>query len=135
MAISSQGTTFAFAVSAGTFYGKVLSISIEEAQPEIVDMTAVNDPLTVKKIVATGDILSPAKVSIEYLRGAADLALAVPLETVASMATGSAAGTLSIGHPAFSVSKQAVLESASTEMAVGDGIRGRMTFAINGISY
>jgi hypothetical protein len=135
VAISSQGTTFAFAASAGTFYAKVLSISIEEAQPEIVDMTAVDDPLTVKKIVATGDILSPAKVSIEYLRGTADLALAAPATTIATMASSGAVGTLSIAHPAFSVTEQAVLESASTEMSVGDGIRGRMTFAINGISY
>lgn len=135
MAISSQGTTFTFAAAAGTFNAKVLSISIEEARPEIVDMTSVTDPLTKRKIVATGDILSPAKVSIEYLRGSSDLSLATPLTTIETMASSGAAGTLTIAHPSFSVSEQAVLEEASTELAVGDGIRGRMSFAISRISY
>ncbi len=135
MAISSQGTTFAFQDVGGTFTAKVLSISVEEATPEIVDMTQVGDPLGGRKMVATGDILSPAKVTIEYLRDSTELARATPLSPLGAGLAGQV-GTLTIANSAaFVVQSEAVLESAGTELAVGDAIRGRMTFVMNNISY
>lgn len=135
MAISSQGTTFAFQDAGGTFSAKVLSISVEEATPEIVDMTQVGDPLGGRKMVATGDILSPAKVTIEYLRDSTEIARATPLMTF-NGSGGGQVGTLTIANTsAFVVQSEAVLESAGTELAVGDAIRGRMTFVMNNIPY
>jgi len=135
VAISSQGTTFAFQDGGGTFTAKVLSISVEEATPEIVDMTQVGDSLGARKMVATGDILSPAKVTIEYLRDATELAQATPLSTFGP-ATAGQVGTLTIANSAaFVAQSEALLESAGTEMSVGDAIRGRMTFVMNNIPY
>jgi hypothetical protein len=135
VAISSQGTTFAFQDAGGTFTAKVLSISVEEATPEIVDMTQVGDPLGGRKMVATGDILSPAKVTIEYLRDSTEIARATPLSTFGAGLAGQV-GTLTIANSAaFVVQSEAVLESAGTELAAGDFMRGRMTFVMNNIPY
>ena len=124
MAISSQGPTFTF-TGIGGIGGSVTSISIEEAQPEIVDLTGVSDGIGTRRRVWTGDITSPAKVSIEYLRSAVDLAAFEPLS-----ATG-ASGSLTISCPAFTVGVVASVESASTEISVGDAVRGRMTFIVD----
>lgn len=132
MAISSHGTTFTFSTGLGNLSAKVLSISVEEAQPEIVDMTGVGDALGTRRLIATGDITSPAKVQIDYMRESADLLL-LPPGAVADqfVSTFGPHGTLAIGHGSFSVSRDAVIENATTEMAVGNVIRGKITFVIN----
>lgn len=131
MAISSHGTTFAFVTASATFAGRVTSISIEEAQPEIVDMTDVGDLVARKRMMATGDVLTPPKVSIDYMRQAGDLTMFPVLLASES----NLEGQLTIASPSFTVSEQAVLDSASTEMAVGDVIRGKMSFTITRINY
>lgn len=134
MAISSHGTTFTFTTPLGPFTAKVLSLSVEDAQPELVDMTSIGDALSVRRIVATGDVLSPSKVQIEYLRQTTDLTL-LPPGGVAELFSASLGpqGLLQIANTAgnISVSKNAAVESSSTEMAVGDLIRGSITFVIN----
>lgn len=132
MAISSHGTTFAFIAPSFTFAANVTSISIEEAQPEVVDMTAIDDPLGRRRIMATGDVLAPPKVSIEYMRSAGDFTQYIPGQ---AMETGGLEGTLIVSHPRFNFNQTAVLDSASTDMAVGDVIRGKMSFTISRISY
>jgi hypothetical protein len=127
VAISSHGTTFAFSGIAG-LTGSVLSISVEEAQPEIVDMTAVTDDIAVRKFMTTGDITSPPKVSIDYMRSQANL-INYPM---ANAPVGQY-GLLSVGHidGGIFMSRYACVESASTEMAVGDFIRGKLTFVVD----
>jgi hypothetical protein len=127
VAISSHGTTFAFSGIAG-LTGSVLSISVEEAQPEIVDMTAVTDDIAVRRLMTTGDIVTPPKVSIEYLRSADNLYVHPLMNTPAG-----AYGLLTIAHgPSVStVARFACVESASTELAVGDLVRGKLTFVVD----
>ena len=126
MAISSQGATFAFSGISG-LAGSVLSISIEEAQPEIVDMTTTEDPAGVRRLVRTGDIKTPPKVSIVYLRSSENLDFHPPASLMDVQP-----GLLSIGHASgFAIQRNAFVESASTEMAVGEFIRGRVTFIID----
>jgi len=118
VAISSQGTTFSFS----GFTALITSISIEEGQGEVVDMTTIAEPAAYKRIVSTGAILSPAKVSIEYLRS---------LSSPPPLTMSGASGVLVIVHGSMSVSKQAVVESSSHDLAAGDMVRGRMTFVLN----
>jgi hypothetical protein len=118
VAISSQGTTFSFS----GFSALITSISIEEGQGEVVDMTAIADPVGYKRMVATGALLTPAKVSIEYLRTAGTPS---PLSVVGLT------GNLVVSHAALTVSKLAAIDSASHELAANDVIRGRATFVLN----
>ena len=133
MAISSHGTTFSFSADQDFVSGQVTSISIEEAQPEVVDMTDIGDPLGGRRIMATGDVLSPAKVTIEFMRTLSDLGNFPPGYTTDTF--GAVEGTLVIGKaPSLLLSQQAVLDSASTDLAVGDVIRGKMSFTISRIT-
>lgn len=132
MAISSHGTTFSFSSDQDFVSGRVTSISIEEAQPEVVDMTDIGDTLGGRRIMATGDVLSPAKVTIEFMRTASDLGQFPPGYTTDT--SGMVEGSLSIACPSFAINQQAVLDSASTDMAVGDVIRGKMSFTISRIN-
>jgi hypothetical protein len=118
MAISSQGTTFTFA----GFSAHFTSISVEDPQAEVVDMTSQVDPVGQRHMVGTGDITSPGRIRLDYIRLTGTPA---PLE-----ATG-LSGNLSISHANVSIQKLAVLESASSEMAVGDVIRGSVNFVIS----
>lgn len=118
MATSSQGTTFSFS----GFSALITSISIEEGQGEVVDMTKIDDLVGYKRMVATGALLSPAKVTLEYLRTAG---------TPAPLATVGLTGNLSISGPSVSITKSAILDTASHELAVSDLIRGRATFILH----
>lgn len=118
MAISSQGVSFSFS----GFTALITSISIEEGQGEVVDMTAIADPVGYKRLVATGALLTPAKVSIEYLRTASTPG---PLSVVGMV------GVLTISHASATVSKLAVIESATHDFSSGDLVRGRATFVLN----
>lgn len=132
MAISSHGTTFTFTTPSGPFTAKVLSISVEEAQPELVDMTGVGDALAVRRILATGDVISPSKVQIEYLRQTTDITLMPPGAAAETFnANSGIQGLLQIANLNLFLAKNAAVESASTEMAVGDAVRGKITFVID----
>jgi hypothetical protein len=115
MPFSSQGATLSFT----GFTAGVTSISVESPQAEIVDMTGLTDAIGVKRMVATGGILSPAKIRVDYIREATS---PDPLTFQGT------SGTLAISHAALSVSKPAIVESVSTEMAVGDLLRGSISF-------
>jgi hypothetical protein len=117
MAISSQGTTFTFPGITAVF----TSISVEDPVAEIVDMTPIDAPLGTKRMVATGEYTTPGRVRIDYLRLAG---------TPAPLTMSGLSGTLSIAHSAVSVSKTAILESASSEIAVGQALRGSMSFVL-----
>ena len=132
MAISSHGTTFTFSSDQDFVSGQVTSISIEEAQPEVVDMTDIGDPLGGRRIMATGDVLSPAKVTIEFMRTTSDLGSFPPGITTDTWDR--VEGYLSISRAGFYLQEWAVLDSASTDLAVGDVIRGKMSFTISRIT-
>jgi hypothetical protein len=119
MAISSQGATFTFPGITAHY----TSISVEEPEAEVVDVTKIDAPLSIKRhMMATGDYTSPGSVSVDYIRLAG---------TAAPMTLTGLEGQLSISHANISVSKKAVLQSATSEMAVGDFLRGTLTFVID----
>ena len=118
MAISSQGATFTFP----GFTALCTSISVQEPEAEVVDMTRINDPVRTRRMVATGDVTSPATVRVDYIRLA---------NTPAPLTISGLSGQLVISHPNVSVSKKAVLQSATSEIAVGDVLRGTLNFVID----
>lgn len=118
MAFSSQGTTFTFP----GFTAVYTSVSVEEPQAEIVDMTAIDDPLGKKRMVSTGDKTAPGRVRVDYIRLAG---------TPSPMDISGLSGQLTISHANLSVSRKAIVESASSEMAVGDFLRGSLDFVID----
>lgn len=118
MAISSQGTTFTFP----GFTANYTSISVEEPQAEVVDMTTTQTPLGKKRMVYTGDIVSPGRIRVDYTRLAG---------TPAPLSISGLSGNLSISHANINVTKKAVLESASSEIAVGNLIRGTLNFVVS----
>ena len=127
MPISSQGTTFSFPGIIGLF----TSISVEEPEMEVVDMTAWDDAFVAgrgsKRLIATGDMKSPGKITVDYLR---DHSSTTPLEMRGAY------GDLILSIPdgpggPVNILRKAYLESATTEIATGDVIRGRITFLID----
>lgn len=115
MPFSSQGATLSFT----GFTAGVTSISVESPQAEIVDMTRASDAPGLKRMVATGDILSPAKIRVDYIR---EIGSPDPLTFQGT------SGSLVISHTNLSVSKTVIVESVNTEMSVGDLLRGSISF-------
>lgn len=126
MAISSQGTTFTFP----GFTAHYTSISVEEPQAEVIDMTSVSDPVGRKRMVPTGDVTSPARIRVDYVRLAGTPA---PMRmTGRNGVNAGEAVTLSFSHStAPSFTTKAILESASSEIAIGDLMRGTLNFVID----
>ena len=120
MPISSQGTTFTFPGISAVY----TSIQVDEPEPEIVDMTSPSDPLGVRRMMDTGDMKSPGRVTVDYLRERASRA---PLRLSGSY------GVLTLSHPQEGSLLQvgAIVESATTEVSAGDLVRGRITFMID----
>lgn len=115
-AVSSHGATFTFS----GFSALISSVKVEEGQGEVVDMTGINDSLTAKKMVGTGALMSPHKVSIEFMRTET-----TPQPLVISGTTGS----LSISGP-MALTRLATCDSMSHEMKVGDLVRGNASFIV-----
>lgn len=124
MPISSQGATFTFPGIEAVY----TSIQVEDPEPEIVDMTSPLDPLGVRRMMDTGDMKSPGRVTVDYLRNGSS---PTPLKMAGSY------GVLRIALPdrplffGTVVQIGAIVESASTEFAVGELVRGRMTFMVD----
>jgi hypothetical protein len=120
MPISSQGATFTFPGIQATY----TSIRVDEAEPEIVDMTSVTDPIGIRRFVNTGDMKSPAKVAVDYIRegGPSPLQMAGAYGILTIRLPGRIGTIVQIG---------AIIESATTEISVGDLVRGQITFMID----
>jgi hypothetical protein len=118
MALTSQGLTFTFP----GFSAHYTSISVEEPQAEVVDMTSFDGPIKKRRMVETGDVTQPGRIRVDYMRLAG---------TAAPLTVTGLRGQLVIAHQNISVSKQAILQTASSEMAVGDIVRGTVEFVID----
>jgi hypothetical protein len=101
----------------GTTYAAT-AVTVEAPQPEIVDMTSADAALGGRRIVATGDILSPGRVSVEAL-GYADPRVLVGV-----------AGNATFTTPAGSITARAVCESAAVEGRVADLLRVRFSLVM-----
>lgn len=115
---AAQGATFTFAGSRGNFQGAVVGISVETPAAEIVDMTSPDDPAGYSVRVPTGE-WSGGRISLDFI--------ATPQTgDVQSIVRG--IGPLTFASPNWSVTRRCILESASTEVRVGELVRGSATF-------
>lgn len=114
--VTAQGATFTFNGAVAIISG----LSIETPKAEIVDMTGINDPAAATVMVPTG-ANSPGRVTVDYIHtaGGIDPQAAIGLR-----------GSLVLGSPGFSVTRNAILESASTEVRTGDVVRGSLNFVM-----
>ena len=114
--VTAQGATFTFS----GVMAIVTHLSIMTPKAEIVDMTGINDPAGATVMVPTGSN-SPGSVTVGYLyaAGGVDPQTAVGVQ-----------GPLVFGSPGYSVSRNVILESASTEVGLGDVVRGSLNFVM-----
>lgn len=120
MAATGHGATFTFTSNRGTIRGGVTKISVETPTAEIADATGLYDATDMSVMVPTGS-WKGGSISVEFIAstGAADVQAFVR-----------GIGQLSFASPGFSVTKRAILESASSVAAVGDVVRGNARFVM-----
>ena len=99
-------------------------VGVETPVAEIVNMTSISDDNKKLMLVATGD-WAGGKLTVEYLRQRQDTD---PQSLVGNF------GTLQFSSGNYSISRSALLESASTEVTVGELIRGTMRFIVTDYS-
>lgn len=110
-ALSAQGSTFQF----GTVTYLVTSVSVDSAQPEVVNMTTPHDPKATVKMVYTGDYLSSGRISVE------GFGVNNPIKLVGSTAVAQ------FLYPGGTVTCNAICDSVTFDAKVGDLLRFRMT--------
>lgn len=113
--VTAQGGTFTF----GSLNATIVALSVDSAVAEVVDMTSSVHAVNHIHMVPTG-AWSGGAVSVDYLH-------------VGSFNATSTIGTvdqLSFSCATYSVAKYAVHESSSTQLKVGDLVRGTMKFRL-----
>jgi hypothetical protein len=118
MAATGHGATFVFAGSLGTISGRVTRLSVETPAAEVVDMTGVLDSPTLTVLVPTGSWRG-GSVSVDFVGDATIGDVQLYVRSV---------GSLTFRSPGHSVARQVILESASSQVAVGDVVRGSLKF-------
>lgn len=119
MSLSAQGATFTFTSDKGNLTANVTGVSVESPEAKMVDMTPPTAAASQTIMVPTGEY-SGGTISVDYVRYAGQ---ADPQNLVGGV------GSASFSSPAYSVSKQVVLRSASEEARFGDVVRGTLSFA------
>ena len=117
---AAQGATFTFTGSRGEFKGAIVGISVETPVAEVVDMTSPSDPSGYAVLVPTGE-WSGGGISLDFLATTAT-------GDVQSLVRG--IGQLTFSSPNWSVTRRAILESATTETRVGELVRGTANFKV-----
>jgi hypothetical protein len=120
-AVAAQGATFSFAPRGGgsSFYGGVTRVTVDTPQAEIADVTGLYDTTTSMVRVPTGAKTGGA-ITVEFLvltNGSMDIDSMVGKP-----------GNLTFSATGYSLSKNVILESASSGASVGDVFRGTMKF-------
>lgn len=113
---AAQGATFTFRGVQAT----VVSLDVQTPTAEVVDMTAYDAPADAVVLVPTG-AWSGGSVSVEYIyrQGGVD-----PQTVVRQY------GPLVFSSAGVKVSRQAILESASTQIRTGDLVKGTLNFRL-----
>ena len=120
--VTAQGGTFSFAITGGSTYTAVVtSVSVEAPQAEVVDMTAIDDPADEINLAPSG-LWAGGSVSVGYIHGGAG---ATDVRDIVRKH-----GTLSFSSAGYSVSRKAILESATAEGSVNDIVRGNLKFRL-----
>jgi hypothetical protein len=115
--VSAQGATFTFQ----GIQAIVSGISVETPTAEVTDMASAVDPVGTLGIVPTGE-WSGGSISVDYIH-------AGPLQTDPQTLVRQT-GALFFSSPGYSVGRNVLLESATTEATVGDIVRGTLRFRI-----
>ena len=120
--VSAQGATFTFTPTGSPALSAIVTgISVETPAAEVVDMSSGGDPNGTIRLVPTGD-WSGGTVSVDYIH--AGSGQTDPQSIVRKV------GQLVFGSPGYSVSRQAILESATTEARTGEIVRGTLRFRV-----
>ena len=123
---TAQGATFTFTTSIGSFAAKLTGISIETPTAEVTDMTPMSQGPGYIVLVPTGD-WSGGSMSVDYIREASPQpanAIGDPQMLVRKH------GPATFASPGMSITRNVILQSASTEARVGDLVRGSLRFVI-----
>jgi hypothetical protein len=112
--VTAQGASFTFRGVAAT----VTSISVETPIAEIVNMTSARDPANYLVLVPTG-AWSGGSITVDYIHrsGGTD-----PQTLVGYV------GSLQFSSSGYSVTRNAILESATHGAQVGDLVKGTLKF-------
>lgn len=114
--VTAQGATFTFNGAVAIITG----LSINAPKAEIVDMTGINDAANLTVMVPTGAV-GPGNVTVDYVH----IAGGIDPQAVIGVR-----GPLVFGSPGYSVTRNVILESASTEVRSGDVVRGSLNFVM-----
>lgn len=114
--ITAQGATFTFKGYVAT----ITAISVESPVAETVDMTGPNDPVNFSVIVPTGG-WTGGTITVDYLHAAGGTD---PVTLVAQV------GTVSFSSAGYSVTKNAILQSVTHGVQVGDLVKGSLKFVL-----
>jgi hypothetical protein len=113
--VSAQGGTFTFQ----GFVGAITGISVQTPEAEIVDMTSPTDGIGFAVRVPTGD-WTGGSVSVDYIK----TSNTDPQTLVKQV------GQLTFSSAGFSVTRRAILQSASMEARVGAAVTGTLNFVV-----
>lgn len=114
--VTAHGGTFTFL----QFSAFVVGVSVETPTAEIADMSGIGDGGDRVVLVPTG-AWSGGSVTVDYLR---DASTGDPQTIVRRT------GFLTFASAGFNVSRQVILESASSEARAGELVRGTLRFRV-----
>jgi len=114
--LSAQGGTFTFR----GFQAAVTGLSVETPTAEVTNMTPAGARVGAIVMVPTGE-WSGGAVSVDYIRKS---------NTMDPQTLVRQTGSLTFASAGFSVARNVILQSASTEARVGDLVRGSLRFII-----
>lgn len=112
------GASFTFENSEGRLTAKVVGLTVETPTADIVDMSGISDVASYNVLVPTGS-WQGGSISVEYINATTD-----PQSFVKTT------GFVTFSSSAVTVSKRAILESASRDIRVGEVIRGTLKFRL-----
>ena len=120
-AVAAQGATFTFTAKTGgaKFSGGVTKVSVEAPQAEITDVTGLYDTTKSMIRVPTG-ATTGGSIAVEFI------VLSTGSMNIDTMI--GKTGTLAFNTTGYSLSKNVIVESASSGASVGDIFRGTMRF-------
>lgn len=120
-AIAAQGATFTFTARTGgyRFSGGVTKVTVETPQAEIAEVTGLYDTTTSIVRVPTG-AKTGGSINVEFFVLSTG---SMNLDTMIGKT-----GSLAFNTTGYSLSKNVIVESASSGASVGDIFRGTMRF-------
>ena len=120
--VSAQGATFTFTPVGGAALAAIVTgISVETPTAEVTDMTSAVDSVGTMRIVPTGE-WTGGSISVDYVHAGAT---ATDPQTIVRKN-----GQLRFASAGYTVIRQAILESATTEARAGEIVRGTLRFRV-----